>query len=333
MAIANLAGLFIFKELVRAKIRPRQWMKARPRVGAYCSPMSSLSRTFSRCLTLGFSLGMAASLCAQPAKTHPPESASALYSQKGSDPAFADLLKEKKIPVGRNSTEGVTGSAINVNNKLVEQGRNARNPIPKAIAIHTVANSVIPREHFGRWTRWYQEDGKTQVFRLFKGEHNVRNSRPDAARIEAFSRLSWTKGGWHEWQGTYTIVKPHDCAIFQVKNSDNDWGVMIGLSDDGDISLTHRRPKKSVTLAKNMTGKSFDLRIRDNGHDYEVFFNDKPVGAGSYDRPRGTTCFRWGMYDKTLRHDALIFVTGAKFKLDGQPRALAASNPQPPIRP
>jgi hypothetical protein len=69
-----------------------------------------------------------------------------------------------------------------------------------------------------------------------------------------------------------------------------------------------------VTLAKNMTGKSFDLRIRDNGHDYEVFFNDKPVGAGSYARPRGTTCFRWGMYDKTLRHDALIFVTGANFK-------------------
>jgi hypothetical protein len=290
-------------------------MKARPRVGAYWWPMSSLPRTFTRCLTLGVSLGIAASLAFAPrAKAETPKPASPLYSQKGSDPAFADLLKAKKIPVGRNSTDGMTGSTINVNNKLVERGQNARNPIPKDIAIHTLANSVIPRAQFNRWTRWYQEDGNTQVFRLFQGEHNVRNARPDAARIEAFSRLSWTKGEWHEWQGTYTIVKPHGCAIFQVKNSVNDWAVMIGLSGDGDISLIHRQPKQRVTLAKNMTGKSFDLRIRDNGHDYEVFFNEKSVGKGSYNRPRGTTSFRWGMYDKTLKHDALIFVTGAKFQ-------------------
>ncbi|MFM7181484.1 MAG: hypothetical protein ACKO2G_08485 [Verrucomicrobiales bacterium] len=258
---------------------------------------------------MSLSLGLASALSAQTAKSDSP-----LYTQKGTDPAFADLLKEKKIPIGRNSTEGVTGSGINVNNKLVERGQNAGNPIPENIAIHTLANSVIPRAQFRRWTRWYQEDGNTQIFRLFEGEHNVRNARPDAARIESFSRISWTKGDWHEWQGTYTIVKPHGCAIFQVKNSENDWAVMIGLSDKGDISLLHRRPKKSVTLATGMTGKSFDLKVSDNGQDYEVFFNDKPVGKGSYARPEGTTAFRWGMYDKTLKHDALIFVTGAKFK-------------------
>ena len=276
--------------------------------------MPSFPRTLTRGLALGFSLGLAASLSAQSAKIDPPKPASPLYTQEGNDPTWKELLAARKIPVGRNSTEGVKGSEINVNNKLVEKGRNAGNPIPSAIAIHTVANSVIPRENFKRWTRWYQEDGKTQVFRLFKDEHNVRNARPDAARIEAFSRLSWTKGDWHEWQGTYTIVKPHGCAIFQVKNTENDWAVMIGLSDDGDISLIHRRPKKSTTLARNMTGKSFDLRIRDNGHDYEVFFNEQFVGKGNYSRPKGSTCFRWGMYDKTLKHDALIFVTGAKFK-------------------
>jgi hypothetical protein len=63
-----------------------------------------------------------------------------------------------------------------------------------------------------------------------------------------------------------------------------------------------------------MTGKSFDLKVRDNGHDYEVFLNGKKVGAGYYDRPEGHTGFRWGMYDKTLQHDAMIFVTGAKFQ-------------------
>lgn len=268
--------------------------------------MSSLRRSFACLVLSSLTLLPVDFLLAQVAGP-------VLYTQKGTDPTFAELLAGKRIPIGRNSSTGVKGSKIDVNNKVVERGANARNPIPAAIGIHTLANSVIPREQFDRWTRWYQEDGKTQVFRLFQGEHNVRNSRPDAARIEAFSRISWTKGDWHEWQGTYTIVKPHACAIFQVKNSDNDWAIMIGLSDKGDISLIHRRPKKSVMLAREMTGKSFDLRVRDNGHDYEVFFNNQPVGKGSYNRPKGTTNFRWGMYDKTLKHDALLFVTGAKF--------------------
>ncbi len=89
---------------------------------------------------------------------------------------------------------------------------------------------------------------------------------------------------------------------------------MINLSDDGAIKLNHRRHQEDKIIATNMTGKSFDLKVRDNGHEYEVYFNGKKVGAGHYDRPEGYTCFRWGMYDKTLKHDALIFVTGAKFK-------------------
>ena len=154
----------------------------------------------------------------------------------------------------------------------------------------------------------------THIFRLFKGEYNVRNSRPDAARIESFSSLKWKRGAWHEWVGTYTIVKPHDSAIFQAKNAINAWDIMINLSDDGNMKLNHRRHQTDKVIATNMTGKSFALKVRDNGHDYEVYFNGKKVGAGYYDRTEGYTCFRWGMYDKTLKHDALIFVTGARFK-------------------
>ena len=115
-------------------------------------------------------------------------------------------------------------------------------------------------------------------------------------------------------KGSTTIVKPHGCAIFQAKNDKNDWGVMINLSDEGNIILNHRRHQEDTVIATHMTGKSFDLKVRDNGHDYEVFLNGKKVGAGYYDRPEGHTGFRWGMYDKTLQHDAMIFVTGAKFQ-------------------
>ncbi|MDT8391552.1 MAG: hypothetical protein RRC34_13700 [Lentisphaeria bacterium] len=242
------------------------------------------------------------------------QQSSALYTQTGDDPAFETLLADKAIPVGRNSTEGVTGSIIDVNNALVEQAVETVSPTPKDIHIHTLGNSLIQRADFHKWTRWYQEDGNTQVFRLFKGEHNVRNSRPDAARIESFSMLKWRRGDWHEWEGVYTIVKPHSCAIFQAKNNKNDWGVMINLTDAGNIILNHRRHQEDKTIATNMTGKSFHLKVRDNGHDYEVYFNGEKVGAGHYDRPEGHTAFRWGMYDKTLRHDAMIFVTSATFK-------------------
>jgi hypothetical protein len=240
--------------------------------------------------------------------------APALFTQGGDDPSFQSLLEDGTIITGKNTTTGVKGSKIDVNNELVEKGANAKNPIPKDIAIHTLCNSVIPRKNFKQWTRWYQEDGNTQIFRLFKGEHNVRNARPDAARVESFSRLKWQRGDWHEWEGTYTIVKPHGCAIFQAKNNKNDWGVMINLSDKGDITLNHRRHQKDKVIAENMTEKSFDLKVRDNGHDYEVYLNGEKVGVGYYARPEGHTSFRWGMYDKTLKHDALIFVTGAKFK-------------------
>jgi hypothetical protein len=234
-----------------------------------------------------------------------------LYTQIGTDPTWEQLLARNAIPIGVNSTGGVLGSKIDVNNPLVEAGADANSAIEPAIKIHTVANSTIPRRDFYKWTRWYQEDGHTQVFRLFKGEHNVRNTRPDAARIEAFSDVTWGRGAWHQWVGTYTIVKPHACAIFQAKNSITDWGVMLNMTDDGDVVLNHRRHQSDVTIASAMTGKSFRIRVRDNGHDYEVYLNERLVGAGYYDRPEGTTAFRWGMYDGTMRHDAMLFVTGA----------------------
>ena len=237
-----------------------------------------------------------------------------LYTQTGSDPSFQSLLDGGTIPVGQNSNNGVQGSKITVNKALLKQLVESNHPIPQNIGIHTLCNSVNQRKDFPKWTRWYQEDGDTQVFRLFKGEHNVRNSRPDAGRVEAFSMLSWERGYWHEWEGTYTIVKPHPCAIFQVMNSKNAWAVHIDMNDEGDVILNHRRGQKHKIIAEKMTGKSFHLKVRDNGHNYEVYLNGNKVGEGYYERPEGKTNFRWGMYDKTLKHDAMIFVTGARFK-------------------
>lgn len=236
---------------------------------------------------------------------------SRLFTREGKDPTFEELLKHKVIPIGRNSEEGVKGSTIDVNNERVERGPTGDNPVPEDIRIHTICNLNIEREDFGKWTRWYQEDGHTQVFRMFKGEHNVRTKSVDEARVEAYSELKWKRGGWHRWDGTYTIIGPHECTIFQARNSSNDWAVKVGMTDDGSLVVSHKDGREDAVVAKKMVGRPFLLTVRDNGHEYEVYLNKKLVGKGVRERPNGYTSFRWGMYGKPMRHDAMLFVTGA----------------------
>jgi hypothetical protein len=235
-----------------------------------------------------------------------------LFTAHGTDPTFEELLKRGKLPEGHSSKAGVTGSKVKVNNGLVELTPEAKRPIARAIKLHTLANSAIPRGEFSQWSRWYQEDGSTQIFRLFKGETNVHNARENAARVETFSQVEWKRGDWHEWSGTYTLIKPHGAAIFQAKNNVNDWSVQINMNANGDVILNHRRGKDKV-IAKQMVGKPFHIRVRDNGQDYEVELDGKKVGEGSYERPKGTTRFRWGMYvgHSTVDHEAMLFVSGA----------------------
>ena len=240
-----------------------------------------------------------------------------LYTKAGSDPDFDKVKASGKLPQGKTSSEGFTGSTIRVNHELVETTPESKRPIPTAIKIHTLGNAGVPRDGFKKWSRWYQEDGSTQVFRLFKDEVNTRNERENAARIEAFSELNWKEGAWHEWSGTFTIVKPHEGSIFQSKNSENDWAVQIYIHDSGNVTLNHRRGEDK-SIARDMIGKPFRIRVRDNGLNYEVYFNGEKMGEGSYKRPTGKTGFRWGMYmgKKPVKHDAMLFVSGVT--IDGK---------------
>ncbi len=252
-----------------------------------------------------------------------------LYTQTGTDPTWQQLLDSNAIPVGVTSTAGVTGSTINVVNALVEVGPNANNPIPSGLRIHTLGNSSVTSGDFSKWSRWYQQDGKTQVFRLFEGEENVRNDRPAAARIEAFApNNKWKFGdGWYKWEATYTIIKPISAAIFQAKNDINDWSVQIGMGSNGSVTL-NRRVGADLVMGTNMVGEAFDITVYDNGLDYQVYFNGVFQGAGQFSRPSGESAFRWGMYTGSgiPQDDGMLFVTGAKITAN-------ASLPQPPIEP
>ncbi len=241
---------------------------------------------------------------------------SEFYEQRGTDPTFQELVDRGKLPKGENTKAGVTGSRISINRKVVEVLPECKRPIPRDIKLHTLLNSAIPRNEFGNWTRWYQEDGNTQIFRLFKGEENRRNDRELAGRVETFSIEKWTESQkqWYEWCGIVTAIKPTG-SIFQAKALIEGPAVMINMNDKGDVVFNPRRGKDSV-IAKGMIAKPFHLRVRDNGKDYEVFFNEKMVGTGHYDRPTSATSFRWGMYvgDKPINYDAMILFSGVTIK-------------------
>lgn len=256
-----------------------------------------------------------------------------LYTCEGTDPSFASILERGDIKPGERFSEGpVLGSRITVNKELLEKQVGKIGPIPKDIGIHTEISGGISRKDFDKWTRWYQEDGNVQVFRLFKGEQNIRGGTgKDASpgRIEAFSKaLTVAPGTWREWEATYTVIKPLGACIFQLMHEGSLWPFHIDMTAAGQIHFLRRRPvpglEREIVMARDMAGKSLRIKVRANGEEYEVYqkapLDDGPwklVTKGSYTRAKDNKIsFRWGMYagskkGESISNDAMILVTGA----------------------
>lgn len=259
-----------------------------------------------------------------------------LYTQEGADLSFATVLKSGGVTPGERFSQGpVLGSRIDVNNELLEKQVGKTGPIPKDIGLHTEVSGGISRKDFGKWTRWYQEDVNIQVFRLFKGEQNVRGGAGkdgSPGRVEVYSKSrTVAPGTWHEWEGTYTIIKPVGACIFQLMHEGSLWPFHIEMSGKGDISFLRRRPvpgtEREIVMAENMVGKSLSVKVRANGEHYEVYQKApldagpwKLVTKGSYTKAKDNRIsFRWGMYcgskkGHTVPNDALLFVTGVTIR-------------------
>jgi len=55
---------------------------------------------------------------------------------------------------------------------------------------------------------------------------------------------------------------------------------------EGTVKLNHRRGEDKI-IAKDMIGKPFLLRVRDNGWNYGIYFHGNKFGEGAYARPKG----------------------------------------------
>lgn len=265
-------------------------------------------------------------------------SAQSLYTKESgcTDPPWKNNV-EKKLKKGSTSTNGVKGCDIDVNqcHPEISSSPYANRAIEPGVAIHTLGNSTVERKDFHKWTRWYQEDGNTQVFRLFKDEINVRNSVSYKPRIEAefIDHVNGTKvyndAKYAEWTGTYTVIKPpkQSVNIFQIWGSNN-YALMLELRPGGKIVLNRRYGAGTKTMINNATGKSFEITVRDYGTKWEVylngeFFDDKDLTKSDTPKRNMKSHFRWGMYhsdkkDGPIAADCMIFVTGARFRYSNQ---------------
>jgi hypothetical protein len=263
-----------------------------------------------------------------------------LYTEgPGTNPPWQELIDKGRVIVGEERGKPIQGTTIDVNNALLESKLDGVEGTVRPDRIHTHVNSNIYNKTFDQWSRWYQEDGNTQIFRLIEGEQSVRShSNIKAGRIEAVkSVLNPKPGTWAEWQGTYTIIKPGNGCIFQLfaeKNPETGegglWSLHLDQSPDGSIFMTRRRPKgdeeKKVLIAQNVIGKNVTVKVRFDGKTkYEVYrkihSQDKDfvfVGAGTYHQHYGKRLeYRWGIYQGSkpgsrILQDCMLFVTGVK---------------------
>ncbi len=248
-----------------------------------------------------------------------------LFQSLGADPLYTETGNQ---PTFNNSicSNANSGTKVTVNKAMFEVGY-GRQSIMQGINLHTGCGSQLPRSSFSKMSLWYQEDGNTQIFRLYSGENNTNLGRP---RTEVNAHR-WGKGPWQEWTGRYTISsKPLGAAIFQIKNNNGSnpgerfhWPFQLHLHSNGDI-LVKPRYSDSKVIAPKMSGKGFDVRIRDNGGECEIYIDGKLVWKNSYKLPSGSTNhFRWGMYkgDSNTPYDGVLFVSGAQ--VNGQGGALS----------
>ena len=260
-----------------------------------------------------------------------------LYTLEGTDPTREELFDSGAIVIGESLGDGpVPGARVVVNYELLETLTGPLAPLDTANISgiqHFAGHGNRAQLNQNHWARWYQEDGKTQIFRVHEGDWQFRDPDPDTAipgRIEAYTgSLQVEPGTWREWEGTLTIIKPHPGTIFQMFHEGGQlWAFHLGMDGDGNISFGRRWPnaaeESSITLAENMVGKPLSIRIRDNSWRYEIYMK-RPlidedwelVTVGKFSPGVDNKIqFRWGWYlgrnpkGRRVANDAMYFVSG-----------------------
>ena len=177
--------------------------------------------------------------------------------------------------------------------------------IPSPFNLFTVINDDVERKDFNTVSKWYEEAPNKQVFKLFIGDEF--NGERKHARTEAGQGLKWKEGTeWHTFEATmkpsgklsetYTIAQLFaGCCGPQLRVEVKTNGrIHVGSRNNGNIGIS-----TDDDWANGQ--KSFKIKIRSNGKDMEVYFNNELKFTGiseesSLGNANELYHFRWGVY-------------------------------------
>ena len=177
--------------------------------------------------------------------------------------------------------------------------------IPSPFNLFTVIDDDVERKDFNTVSKWYEESANKQIFKLFIGDEFVGERKH--ARTEAGQGLKWKEGAeWHTFEATmmpsdklhetYTIAQLFaGCCGPQLRVEVRSNGrIHVGSRSNGNIRISSDEDWANGA-------KSFKIKIRSNGKDMEVYFNDELKFTGiSEESTLGNIDalyhFRWGVY-------------------------------------
>lgn len=177
--------------------------------------------------------------------------------------------------------------------------------IPHPFNLFTVIDDDAERKDFINVAKWYEESANKQVFKLFEGDEF--NGERKHARTEAGQGLKWKEGAeWHTFEATmkpsgkldetYTIAQLFaGCCGPQLRVEVRTNGrIHVGSRNNGNVIIS-----KDEDWANGQ--KNFKIKIRSNGKDMEVYFNNELKFTGiseesSLGNVNALYHFRWGVY-------------------------------------
>lgn len=253
------------------------------------------------------------------------------------DPTFEELLKTHQV-IGKHgkpelsTTKPILGTTVHVNHQFLEQGMGKVHDPRKIEKLNIMfpMHGVKPKEAAKKYTRWYQVDGNTQIFRMFK--HDIQDNLKSEPRDEVFTPNYSTKNRIIVWEGSYCNPDKWGGGIaFQLGGVPpvNGHGypfISMGVGEEYQINHRYAFQKpwsgeKNHILMKDAKGKNFPMRFRYDGHYYEISTKTpdgqyKVLDGGTLPSSSNKAGFRWGCYvghksETGVTGNKLIFVTGA----------------------
>ncbi len=180
--------------------------------------------------------------------------------------------------------------------------------IPSEIMLWCLADRRIPRADFRKYADHYVETGGTQeIFSVAKGDFDLRNDGiTKECRVEAYDINKWAPGStWHSFEADFKVAtrSSEEMCFIQFKNNVTENPQIMCHFKGGKITCSPRGkgPVSLGAASTNYNDESFKLKIRSNGNEQEVYFNDVKANLGDGSTPAQTgptvrNYFRWGIY-------------------------------------